>query len=65
MQGFTLTAITYVEKTKLRRKKFQSQWTRVLGQGGGLKGMSRKITMEGFRLSAITDVEKTKLRCNC
>ena len=64
MQGFTLTAITDVEKTKLRRKKFQSQWTvkyrsRALGQGSGLKGMSRTITMEGFRLAAITDVEKT------
>ena len=70
MQGFTLTAITDVEKTKLRRKKIQSQWTvkyrsRVLGQGGGLKGMSRTITMEGFRLAAITDVEKTKLRHKC
>ena len=70
MQGFTLTAITDVEKTKLRRKKFQSQWTvkcrsRVLGQGGCLKGMSRTITMEGFRLAAITDVEKTKLRRKC
>ena len=70
MQGFTLTAITDVEKTKLRRKDFQSQWTvkyrsRVLGQGGGLKGMSRTITMEGFRLAAITDVEKTELRRKC
>ena len=70
MQGFTLTAITDVEKTKLRHKKFQSQWTvkyrsRVLGQGGGLKGMSRTITMEEFRLAAITDVEKTKLRRKC
>ena len=70
MQGFTLTAITDVEKTKLHRKNFQSQWTvkyrsRVLGQGGGLKGMSRTITMEGFRLAAITDVEKTKLRRKC
>ena len=70
MQGFTLTAITDVEKTKLRRKNFQSQWTvkyrsRVLGQGGGLKDMSRTITMEGFRLAAITDVEKTKLRRKC
>ena len=61
MQGFTLTAKTDVEKTKLRRKNFQSQWTvkyrsRVLGQGGGFKGMSRTITMQGFRLAAITDV---------
>ena len=66
MQGFRLAAITDVEKTKLRRKNFQSQWTvkyrsRVLGQDACLKGMSRTITMQGFRLTAITDVEKTKL----
>ena len=67
MQGFRLTAITNVEKTKLRCKNFQSQWTvkyrtRVLGKGACLKGMSRTITMQGFRLAAITGVEKTKLR---
>ena len=50
MQGFTLTAITDVEKTKLRRKNFQSQWTvkyrsRVQGQGACFKGMSRRITV--------------------
>ena len=65
MQGFRLAAITDVEKTKLRRKTFQSQWTvkyrsRVLGQGACLKGMTNTITMQGFRLAAITDVEKTK-----
>ena len=70
MQGFRLAAITDAEKTKLRRKNFQSQWTvkyrsMVLGQGACLKGMSRKITMQGFRLAAITDVEKTKLRRKC
>ena len=73
MQGFRLPAITDVEKTKLRRKNFQSQWTvkyrsRVLGQGACLNGMSRTITMQGFRLAAIsiiTDVEKTKLRRKC
>ena len=64
MQGFRLADITDVEKTKLRRKNFQSRWavkyrSRVLGQGVCLKGMSRTITMQGFRLSAITDVEKT------
>ena len=69
MQGFTLAAITNVEKTKLRRKKFQSQQTmkyrsRSAGQGACLKGMSRTITMPGFRLTAITDVEKTKLQGN-
>ena len=67
MQGIRLAAITDVEKTKLRRKNFQSQWTvknrsRVLGQGAHLKGMSRTITMQGFRLAAITDVEKTNIR---
>ena len=67
---FQTPAITDVEKTKLRRKIFQSQWTvkyrsRVLGQGACLKGMSRTITMQGFRLAAITDVEKTKLRRKC
>ena len=71
MQGFTLMAITDVEKTKLRRnfdvKIKQSQWTmkyrsRALGQGACLKGMSRTITMQGFTLMAITDAEKTKLR---
>ena len=66
MQGFTLPAITDAEKTKLRRKNEQSQWTvksrsRALGQGAYLKGMSRTITMQGFTLTAITDAEKTKL----
>ena len=70
MQGFRLAAITDVEKTKLRRKIFQSQWTmkyrsRVPGQGACLKGMSRTISMQGFRLTAITDVEKTKLLRKC
>ena len=72
MQSFTLTAITDVEKTKLRRKNFSKSVdheilyrSRVLGQGACLKGMSRTITMHGFRLAAITDVEKTKLRCKC
>ena len=70
MQGFRLAAITDVEKTKLRRKNFQSQWTvkyrsRVLGQGACLNGMSRTINMQGFRLAAITDVEKTELRRKC
>ena len=55
---FQIVAITDVEKTKLRRKNFQSQWTMkyrsgVLGQGTCLKGMSRTITMQGFRLAAI------------
>ena len=67
MQGFRLAAISDGEKTKLRRKNFQSQWTvkyrsRAPGQGACLKGMSRTITMQGFRLAAISDVEKTKLR---
>ena len=66
VQGFRLAAITDVEKTKLRRKNFQSRWTvkyrsRVPGQGACLKGMSRTIIMQGFRFAAITDVEKTKL----
>ena len=67
MQGFSLAGISDVEKTKLRRKNFQSQWTvkyrsRALGQGTCLKGMSRTITMQGFSLAGISDVEKTKLR---
>ena len=67
MQGFRLAAISDVEKTKLRSKNFQCQWTvkyrsRAPGQGAWLKGMSRTITMQGFRLAAISDVEKTKLR---
>ena len=62
MKGFRLAAITDVEKSKLRCKNFQSQWTviyrsRLLGQGACLKGMSRTITMQGFRLAAITDVK--------
>ena len=66
MQGLGLAAITDVEKTKLRLKICQSQWTvkyrsRSAGQGACLKGMSRTITMQGLRLAAITDVEKTKL----
>ena len=69
MQSFRLAAISDVEKTKLRHKNFQSQWTvkyrsRALGQGACLKGMSRTITMQGFTLMAITDAEKTKLRRN-
>ena len=64
MQGFSLAAISDVEKTKLRRKNFQSQWTvkyrsKAPGYGACLKGMSRTITMQGFRLSATSDVEKT------
>ena len=67
MQGFRLAAISDVEKTKLRCKNFQSQWTvkyrsRASGLGACLKGMSRTIIMQGFRLAAISDVEKTKLR---
>ena len=67
MQGFTLTAITDTEKTELRRKNKQSQWTlkyrsRSAGQGACLKGMSRTITMQGFTILAITDAEKTELR---
>ena len=66
MQGFRLAAISDVEKTKLRRKNFQSQWTvkyssRAPGQGACLKGMSRTITMQGFRFAAISDVEKPNL----
>ena len=66
MQGFILSAINDVKKTKLRRKNLQSQWTmkfrsRALGQGACLKGMSRTITMQGFTLKAITNTEKTKL----
>ena len=64
MQDFKLAAISDVEKTKLRRKNLQSQWTvkyrpRAPGQGACLKGMSRTFTMQGFRLAAISDVEKT------
>ena len=63
MQGFTLAAITGAEKTKLRRKNEQSQWTmkyksRSSGQSACLKGI---ITIQGFTLAAITDVEKIKL----
>ena len=66
MQGFRLAAISDVEKTKLPRKNFQSQWTvkyrsRAPDLGVCLKGMSRTITMQCFRLAAISDVEKTKL----
>ena len=55
MQGLRLAAITDVEKTKLRRKICQSQWTvkyrsRSVGQGGCLKGMSGTITKQGLRL---------------
>ena len=67
MQGLRLATIPDVEKTKLRRKNYQSQWTvkyrsMAPGEGACLKGMSRTITMQGFRLAAISDVEKTKLR---
>ena len=70
VQGLRLAAIADVEKTKLRRKICQSQWTlkygsRSAGQGAYLKGMSRTITMQGLRLTAIIDVEKTKLQRKC
>ena len=70
MQGFRLAAFSDVEKTKLRRKNFQSQWwvkyrSRAQGYCACLKGMSRTITMQGFRLAAISDVEKTNLRRKC
>ena len=66
MQGFTILANTDAEKTKLRRKNKQSQWTikyrsRSAGQGACLKGMSRTITMQGFTLTAINDTEKRNL----
>ena len=64
MQGFTLTAITGVEKTELRHKNLQSQWTvkhrsRSSGQGACFKSMPMTITMQGFTLTAITDAKKT------
>ena len=66
MQGFRLAAISDVEKTKLRRTNYPSQWTVKYRSRARvkvhLKGMSRTITMQGFRLAAISDVEKTKLR---
>ena len=67
LQGSTLAGITDAEKTKLRHKNEQSQWTvkyrsRAPGQGACLKGMSRTITLQGFTLAGITDAEKTKLR---
>ena len=66
MQGITLTAITDAEKTILRLKIEQSQWTvkyrsKALGQDVCLK-TSRTITMQGFLLTAITDAAKTKLQ---
>ena len=66
LQGFTLAGIIDAEKTKLRCKNKQSQWTvkyrsKALGQDTCLKGISRTITMQGFTLGAITDAEKTKL----
>ena len=66
MQGFTLAAITDAEKTKLRRKNKQNQWTvkyrsRSADQVACLKGMSRTITMQGFTLTAITDAQKNRL----
>ena len=66
LQGFTLAGIIDAEKTKLRCKNKQSQWTvkyrsKALGQDACLKGISRTITMQDFTLGAITDAEKTKL----
>ena len=67
MQGLRLAAITDVEKTKIRRKIRQSQWTmkyrsRSAGQGACLKCTSRTITMQFLRLAAIIDAKKTKLK---
>ena len=67
MQGLRLAAVTDVEKTKLRRKIYQSQWTvkyrsMAPGSGARLKVVSRTITMQVLRLTAVTDVKKTKLR---
>ena len=61
MHGFRIAAMSDVEKSKLRRKNFQSQWTvkyrsRSVGQGACLKNMSRTITMQGFRIAAMSDV---------
>ena len=66
LQGFTLAGIIDAEKTKLRCKNKQSQWTvkyrsKALGQDACLKGISRTITMQGLTLGAITDAEETKL----
>ena len=70
LQGFTLAGITDAEKTKLRHKNEQSQWTvkyrsRAPGEGACLKGMSRTITLQGFTFLALTNVEKTKLQRKC
>ena len=66
----SLAGITDAEKTKLRHKNEQSQWTvkyrsRAPGQGACLKGMSRTITLQGFTFLALTNVEKTKLKRKC
>ena len=70
LQGLTFAGITDAEKTKLRHKNEQSQWTvkyrsRAPGQGACLKGMSRTITLQGFRFLALTNVEKTKFQRKC
>ena len=69
MQAFTLAAITDTEKTKLRCKYEQSQWTvkyrsRAMGQGVCLKGMSRTITMQGYTLAASLMQRKQIRRIN-
>ena len=38
MQGFRLAAISDVEKTKLRHKNFQSQWTVKYRSGAPVEG---------------------------
>ena len=68
IQGFILTAIRGAEKTSLRCKNIQSQWTmkyrsRSSVRGACLKSMPRTIliSMQGITPTAITVVEKTSL----
>ena len=65
MQGFRLAAISDVEKTKLRRKNFQSQWTvkyrsRAPGQGHLLcKVSDSQLSLMSRKPNFDVNVDKT------
>ena len=49
MQGFRLAAISDVEKTKIRHKNFQSQWTmKYRSMGTGLRCVLEEYVKDNY-----------------
>ena len=56
MQGFRFAAISDVEKTKLRRKNFQSQWTVKYRSRAQVKVCARRVC-QGQLLCKVSDLQ--------